>query len=119
MNEIGYILSRKVLTIDFVHRTIERYGTTKPKQQTAGVMSMSENNPFNPFANMDPSKFDLTKMMSEFKLPGIDMETLMETQRKNIEAVTQANKVAVEGMQAIAKRQAEMLRTPCSQTTVQ
>ena len=70
---------------------------------------MTENNPFNPFANIDPSNFDLTKMMGEFKLPGVDMEALMETQRKNIEAVTQANKVAVEGMQAIAKRQAEML----------
>ena len=70
---------------------------------------MSEKNPFNPFENFDPSKFDLTKMMGEFKLPGVDMESLMEAQRKNIEAVTQANKVAVEGMQAIAKRQAEML----------
>ena len=70
---------------------------------------MSENNPFNPFANLDPSQFDITKIMSEFKLPGVDMDTLLETQRKNIEAVTQANKTAVEGMQAIAKRQAEML----------
>ncbi|MCP4406612.1 MAG: phasin family protein [Gammaproteobacteria bacterium] len=70
---------------------------------------MSENNPFDPFANLDPSKFDLSKMMSEFKFPGVDMETLMETQRTNIEAVTQANKLAVEGIQAVAKRQAEML----------
>ena len=95
--------------MDFVQRTIERYDTTPHKQQTRGVLIMSENNPFNPFANLDPSKFDLTKMMNEFKLPGVDMEALMETQRKNIEAVTQANKVAVEGMQAVAKRQAEML----------
>jgi phasin family protein len=78
---------------------------------------MSENKPFNPmnpFANMDLSKFDLGKfdlgrMLSELKVPGIDVERLVETQRKNIEAVASANKVAVEGMQAIAKRQAEML----------
>ena len=78
---------------------------------------MSENKPFNPmnpFANMDLSKFDLrnfdfSKMLSELKVPGIDIERLMDTQRKNIEAVASANKVAVEGLQAIAKRQAEML----------
>jgi phasin family protein len=78
---------------------------------------MSENKPFNPmnpFANMDISKFDLrnfdfSKMLSELKVPGIDIERFMGTQRKNIEAVVSANKVAVEGMQAIAKRQAEML----------
>lgn len=78
---------------------------------------MSENKPFNPmnpFANMDLSKFDLGKfdlgkMLSELKVPGIDVERLMDTQRKNIEAVASANKVAVEGMQAVAKRQAEML----------
>ena len=70
---------------------------------------MSENNPFNPFANFDTSKFDLTKIISDLKIPGVDMQALVETQRKNIEAVTQANKLAVEGMQSIAKRQAEML----------
>jgi phasin family protein len=33
----------------------------------------------------------------------------MAAQRKNIEALTTANKLAVEGMQAIAKRQSEIL----------
>lgn len=70
---------------------------------------MSENNPFKAFTNMDLSKFDLTKTLGDLKLPGVDMEALMNTQRKNIEALTNANKVAVEGMQSIAKRQAEML----------
>lgn len=58
---------------------------------------------------MDLSKFDLTKMLGDLKLPGVDVETIMNTQRKNIEALTNANKLAVEGMQAVAKRQAEML----------
>ena len=35
----------------------------------------------------------------------------MAAQRKNIEAVTEANKLALEGMQAVARRQAEILRT--------
>ena len=72
-------------------------------------MKMSAYNPFNPFANVDITKFDVTKMMEEIKLPGVDFNTLMEAQRKNIEAVMEANKVALEGIQSIAKRQAEML----------
>jgi phasin family protein len=72
-------------------------------------MTMSGDKPFNPFANMDLSKFDVTKMLGDLKVPGIELESLMEAQRKNMEAVAAANKVAVEGMQAVAKRQAEIL----------
>jgi phasin family protein len=71
-------------------------------------------NPFNPFASFDlskafdPSKFDITKLLGDLKLPGIDMEALLNAQRKNIEALTAANRVALEGIQAIARRQAEI-----------
>ena len=66
-------------------------------------------NLFNPFANFDLGKFDVTKMFSDFKLPGFDMTALMTAQRKNLEALVAANRVAFEGMQAIAKRQAEIM----------
>ncbi len=65
--------------------------------------------PYNPFADFDYSQFDIQKMMSDFKVPGVDMQAMMEAQRKNIEALTAANRVAFEGMQAIAKRQTEIL----------
>jgi phasin family protein len=42
------------------------------------------------------------------KLPGFDMTSVIETQRKNIEALTAANQLAYEGMQALVKKQAEM-----------
>ena len=58
----------------------------------------------NPFAN-----FDFTKMMSEFKMPGVDLEALTEAQRKNAEAVTKANQVAFEGMQRLAQRQTQIV----------
>ncbi len=61
--------------------------------------------PAAPFWDMD-----VTKMMSEFKIPGVDMDSLLAAQRKNIEALTAANKVAFEGMQAVATRQTEILR---------
>jgi phasin family protein len=66
-------------------------------------------NLFNPFANFDLGKFDITKMLGDLKIPGFDMSALLVAQRKNIEALTAANKVALEGMQTIAKRQAEIM----------
>lgn len=54
--------------------------------------------------------FDISKYMGEFKLPGVDVETLVGSQRKNIEALTQANKLAYDGLQAVLKRQVEILR---------
>ncbi|HHW79077.1 MAG TPA: phasin family protein [Xanthomonadaceae bacterium] len=75
---------------------------------------MSTNNPFNPFANVDFgkfdfSKFDMSKMLGDVKIPGFDMQAVMDAQRKNIEALTAANQAAVQGMQAVAQRQAEIL----------
>ncbi|HRY15210.1 MAG: phasin family protein [Candidatus Competibacteraceae bacterium] len=75
---------------------------------------MSTPNPFNPFANVDfskfdMSKFDVTKMLGDMKIPGFDMQAIMDAQRKNIEALTAANQAAVQGMQAVAQRQAEIL----------
>jgi phasin family protein len=53
---------------------------------------------------------DFTKIFSEFKIPGFDMQSLMATQRRNIEAVTAANQLAIEGVQAVMRRQTEILR---------
>lgn len=61
--------------------------------------------------------FDVTKLMGDFKVPGVDLEVLVASQKKNIEALTQANKTAFEGMQALAKRQAELLRQTMEEVT--
>lgn len=53
---------------------------------------------------------DITKMMADFKVPGIDMDAMLQSQRKNIEALTAANQKAMEGVQAVAERQMELLR---------
>lgn len=83
---------------------------------------MAETNPFNPFANFDFSKFDLskfdmTKMLGDVKIPGFDMQAVMDAQRKNIEALTAANQAAVQGMQAVAQRQAEILSQAMSEVS--
>jgi phasin family protein len=54
--------------------------------------------------------FDVTKMMADFRFRPFDVEALMASQRRNIEALSQANQLAVEGMQAVAKRQIEVAR---------
>jgi phasin family protein len=59
----------------------------------------------NPFADFDFSKFS-----SEFKLPVVNVETVVETSRKNFAALTSVNTAAVESLKAIAQRQGDMLR---------
>ncbi len=54
--------------------------------------------------------FDISKYLGDFKVPGVDVDSLVTSQRKNIEALTQANKLAYDGLQAVVKRQAEILR---------
>ncbi|HSO42387.1 MAG: phasin family protein [Rhodospirillales bacterium] len=61
---------------------------------------------------VDPGKMmeEFSKMLKQYNLPGVDMDALMASQKKNLEALTQANRVALEGLQAVAKRQAEILQ---------
>ena len=54
--------------------------------------------------------FDISKYLGDFKVPGVDVDSLVTSQRKIIEALTQANKLAYDGLQAVVKRQAEILR---------
>ena len=54
--------------------------------------------------------FDVAKMMADFRFRPFDVEALMAYQRRNIEAISQANQLAVEGLQAVAKRQIEVAR---------
>jgi phasin family protein len=53
---------------------------------------------------------DVSKAFGGFTLPGFDAEVMMATQRKNLEALTQANQLAVEGVQAVTRRQVEIAR---------
>jgi phasin family protein len=54
--------------------------------------------------------FDFTKLMSQFRLPGVDFAALLDRERKNIEALAKANSIAFEGWQRLVRRQAEMLQ---------
>ncbi len=59
---------------------------------------------------------DFMKMFSEFKMPAMpDMSAFAEAQRRNIEALTTANKLAMEGAQAIARRNMEIMQQTMSE----
>lgn len=84
----------------------------------------------NPFASMDFTKMmdftkgmdfakglDFTKAMGDFKFPGVNVESLVQAQRKNFEAIAAANQLALEGYQAVAKRQADIVRESIEEFT--
>ena len=54
--------------------------------------------------------FDVTKLMADFRFRPFDVEALMACQRRNIEALSQANQLTVEAVQAVARRQIEIAR---------
>jgi phasin family protein len=59
----------------------------------------------NPFAD-----FDFSKIAGEFKFPALNVESIVEANRKNLAAVTSASTSAVESLKTIAQRQGDMVR---------
>ena len=60
----------------------------------------------------DPTKMvdEVAKAVKQVNLPGVDVDSLVASQKNNLEAVTSANRIAFQGLQAVAKRQAEILQ---------
>ena len=64
-----------------------------------------------PAMDMSSAFGDLTRMLEQFKLPGIDTKEIVEARRKDVEALVQANQAIYEGMQALANKQGELLKS--------
>jgi phasin family protein len=61
---------------------------------------------------------DMMRMMADFRMPMMpDLEALASSQRRNLEALSQANRVALEGAQAIARRHMEILQQGMAELT--
>lgn len=72
-------------------------------------------NPFDPLNLMeqfDPLKFmeQFSQTMQQFAPPGMPTAQLLEQQRKNLAALTEANQALLKGVQDIMQQQAEMLQ---------
>jgi hypothetical protein len=49
-------------------------------------------------------------MFERFKVPGIDVSAIVDSQRKDLEALAEANRQAYEGIKALAQRRNEILQ---------
>ena len=60
----------------------------------------------------------MMRMLADFRLPNLpDFEALAALQRRNLEALSQANRVALEGAQTIARRHMEILQQGMAEMT--
>ncbi len=58
-----------------------------------------------------PGIEEFQRMLGEMKMPGMpDAEALMRAHQRNIEALSAANRIALEGAQAVAKRHMEIMQ---------
>lgn len=65
-----------------------------------------------------PEFADFTKLFADLKFPAMpDMEAFVTASRRNIETLTAANKVALEGAQAVARRHMEIVQQNMAELT--
>jgi phasin family protein len=61
---------------------------------------------------------EFTRLFSEMKVPTMpDMEALMAAHRRNLETLSAANRVALEGAQAVARRNMEIMQQTMTELT--
>ncbi len=82
----------------------------KPKPAGAAV---------NPMAMFMP-EFDVSKAFGAMKVPTMPgMEVVLGAYRRNLEALSEANRVALEGAQAVARRHMEIMQRTMTDLTEQ
>jgi phasin family protein len=63
-----------------------------------------------------PSDFDPAKFLADLKIPPMpDVEAVLATHKRNLEALTEANRVALEGAQVVARRHMEIMQSTMSE----
>ncbi|MBB5426940.1 hypothetical protein QF000_001478 [Paraburkholderia atlantica] len=58
---------------------------------------------------------EYTRMIGQFRLPGIDVAAILESRRKDFAAFVEANTTALAGAQSLALKQADMFRSTLSE----
>lgn len=88
----------------------------KTEKPTATVTETATPKFLNPAALM--KDFDFSKLFSEMKVPAMpDMEAVLATHKRNLEALSEANRVALEGAQAVARRHFEIMQSTMAAMT--
>jgi phasin family protein len=87
---------------DFARSSAESGSRATSATMDAGLSAMSE----------------MTRMFADFRLPGApDMQALMAAHRRNLDTLAAANRVAMEGAQAIARRNMEIMQQSMAEMT--
>ncbi len=61
---------------------------------------------------------DFTRIFADMKMPAMpDMEAVVIANRRNLEALAEANRLALEGAQAVARRNMEIMQNTMSSLT--
>lgn len=60
---------------------------------------------------------EVLKMLAGLKVPGVNMDALVASQRDNLEALGASNRAALEGMKAVAEWQAKILAETMQELT--
>jgi len=61
---------------------------------------------------------DFSKLFGELKFPHLpDMEAVLAANRRNLEALSSANRIALEGAQAVARRNVEIMQQTMAELT--
>ena len=65
-----------------------------------------------------PGMAEFTKLFSDMKMPAMpDMEAFLSAHRRNLETLTAANRIAMEGAQAVAQRHLEIVQQSVTELT--
>ena len=85
-------------------------------------MNYQTNNPFDfssLFMSYDPQAFfkQLQSGFSAYQIPNLDTSALIESQKKNVDALIEANKAAFMGTQELLRQQGEMLQQAMKDAT--
>jgi phasin family protein len=64
-----------------------------------------------------PQPIDIAKIFEQLRVPGVDVSALMEASRKDIEALTEFNKIALQSSQTMAQKQVEILQKTMEELT--
>ena len=91
-------------------RKTARKTATKATRKTAAKTTGKTAGASAPAKRSLPSLDDLGKLVGRLKLPGVDVAAIVESQRKDMEALAEANRQAYEGIKALAQRRNEILR---------
>lgn len=67
-------------------------------------MKTTSNDP-TPFQGFAPGE-----LFEGLSVPGVDLVALLASQKKNLEAIVEANRAVAEGLRAVARRQEELVR---------